>query len=369
MPTFALSLRACRRAGVIGLVFVLFTTAALPGPAWGAEHAAASAPPPGAAPAEPSVDLAARLYYAVHRAQRQGNLPGLTVAAVAPSGARWAESSGTFADGRPLGAGDPVTIGSVTKTFTAAIILALGQEGRIDLDAPARTYLPRAILLNRGQTVRQLLNHTSGIADLYRPARAVLDGAPHLSLSSNAVLTPIGHWFAPGAGYAYSNTNYYLLGLIITSVTGRPFAAELATRITEPLGLAATRLLTRDDTQLPPAWSTAFFTSGAMVATAADLATWGHALYGGNVLGQESLAAMLDFSAGHRYGLGAQLLTVAGADVPGHSGLLYETTTLLVRLPDGLTVALAATAPHADLELALQASYGGPSILELLREL
>ncbi|HUF06877.1 MAG TPA: serine hydrolase domain-containing protein [Candidatus Binatia bacterium] len=315
------------------------------------------------------VDLESQLREALRDAQANSGAPGMSISVVTADGRQWSGAAGRHTDGRLVMIDDPLMIGSVTKTFTAAIVLALVDEGRIQLDAPTAAYLPNVALV-RGTTVRQLLNHTSGIADLYRPAKEVLHGAPGATLSSNAVLHPIGPaYFAPGTGYAYSNTNYYLLGLIIEVVTGRSFGEELQARFTGPLGLEHTRLLTAADPQLPAAWSTAFWTSGAMVSRPSELARWGHALYGGAVLSGPSLRRMLDFRSGHLYGEGAQLLRIGDHRFVGHSGLLYETTTYLVRLA-GVTVAIAGTAPHTDLGAALTEGYSGrPSLLELIGRL
>ena len=116
------------------------------------------------------------------------------------------------------------------------------------------------------------------------------------------------------------------VGLIIEVVSGRSVDEEFQARFTGPLGLAQTRLLGPADVQLPPAWSTAFWTSGAMVSTPTELARWGQALYGGSVISPAGLLRMLDFRSGSHYGEGAQLLPLGGRLVPGHSGLIYETT-------------------------------------------
>lgn len=318
---------------------------------------------------EVDVALQAELWTALREARQHSIAPGMSISVLAADGRQWSGADGWHANGAWINVGDPLTIGSVTKTFTAATILAMVDQGLIQLDAPTSTYLHNVALV-KGTTVRQLLSHTSGIADLYGPAIGLLNGAPGAVLGSNTVLRPIGDsYFAPGTGYHYSNTNYYLLGLIIEVVSGRSVDEEFQARFTGPLGLAQTRLLGPADVQLPPAWSTAFWTSGAMVSTPTELARWGQALYGGSVISPAGLLRMLDFRSGSHYGEGAQLLPLGGRLVPGHSGLIYETTTLLVHLPEGITIALAATAPNTDLEAALVNSYGGPSLLELIHRL
>jgi D-alanyl-D-alanine carboxypeptidase len=263
----------------------------------------------------------------------------------------------------------PFTIGSVTKTFTAALVMSLVDEGRVELDAPVNRYLPDVRLV-RGVTVRQLLTHTSGIADLYGARKWHLHNRPQVSLSSNAVLNAIGaRRFAPGRGYAYSNTNYFLLGHLIEFVTGRTFAEELRDRITAPRGLTNTRLLTGNDPLLPAAWSSGFWTAGAMASTPLELARFGQELFRGRVVSYDSTRRMLNFNYGDRYGHGTQLFRIAGRDLPGHSGLLYTTTTLLVHLPaEPITVVLTAPAPNVDLEAALAGRFaGGASLLDAVR--
>lgn len=327
---------------------------------------AAEPSPPTPTDADARVGRALRA--AVDRARRGVDTPGLTVALLTADGRRWASASGTDPDGGELTPETPVTIGSVTKTFTAAAILSLADQGKLDLDASAGTYLPSAKLA-RNVTVRQLLNHTSGIPDLYNPLRSHLGGDQGRALGSNDVLGRIGgSWFAPGTDYAYSNTNYYLLGHIVEVVSHNRFNDVVRGWFGKRLHLDHTRLLTAADAgPLPAVWASAFWTSGAMVSTPSDLVAWGDALYRGDLLSDASRKQMLDFSAGHRYGLGAQLLSLGDRKVPGHSGLLYATTTLLVHLPDsGMTVAIAGTAPHTDLEAALVDRFGGASIMDLV---
>jgi D-alanyl-D-alanine carboxypeptidase len=344
-------------AAILGLV--LTTVSLLPG------HASA------AAAADPVPDaLQAALWTALRAARQNSIAPGISMSVLTADGRQWSGSDGWETSGDILTVDDPMLIGSVTKTFTAAIIIELAEEGRIALNGPTSDYL-RNVRLVKGTTIRQLLTHTSGIADLYQPALGILQGAPNTSLTSNGVLRPIGaNYFPPGHGYHYSNTNYYLLGLVIEHVTGRTVEQEIQDRFRGPMALEHTRLLTADDPRLPAAWSTAFWTSGAMVSTPTELARWGQALYTGHILSAANTRRMLDFTDGDYYGLGAQLLPLGGRWVPGHSGLMYDTTTLLVHLrEENLTIAIAANAPNADLEAALTQGYAGPSLLALVESL
>ena len=367
MPEPRITLSARARALVLVLVVA---SLALSAPS----AMAAPAPLPSSAPSTAAAPVkgadARALDAALIRARRGTGVRGLTVAVVTNDGRAWTDASGVDRAGRLLSQDESIAIGSVTKTFTAALILALVDEGRIELDAPVTRYLPK-VRMARGVTVRQLLTHTSGIADLYGPLKRHLGRRSHDPLSSNEVLFSIGpRWFRAGRGYAYSNTNYFLLGHVIESVTHRTFAEELHRRFTGPMGLKHTRLLTAEDSLLPAAWSTGFWTSGAMKSTPLELAAWGQELYRSRVLSNHSTRRMLDFNTGHRYGHGAQLFHIGGRDLPGHSGLLYSTTTLLVHLPqERITVVLAAPSTAVDLEWALAGHHGGTSLLAVVRSL
>ncbi|MFD0346101.1 serine hydrolase domain-containing protein [Kitasatospora aburaviensis] len=152
---------------------------------------------------------------------------------------------GDVARGSKVPGDGQVRIGSNTKTFTAVVALQLVGEGRIDLDATVDTYLPGLVrgdgIDGRRITVRQLLQHTSGIPDYegrldeaalqyqYFEPRDLLDIALRYKAD-----------FAPGDRFAYSNTNYVLAGLIVQKVTGRPVAEEIDRRVVQRIGLRHT---------------------------------------------------------------------------------------------------------------------------------
>ncbi len=135
-----------------------------------------------------------------------------------------------------------------------------------------------------------------------------------------------------------------------------------------PLHLTNTGMLGEPDAPwlMPPAWVTAFWTSGSMYASAADLLRWGDALYDGNVLRPTSRVGMLTFDE-NDYGLGAEALTIDGRRGYGHSGLLRGFTSLLIHLPaDGVTLVLLSTGPRYDPTVLLAANEPGQlSILAL----
>jgi D-alanyl-D-alanine carboxypeptidase len=332
-----------------------------------ADGIAGSARPAELAPVP--AEQAAALQLAVDRARSKFDLETLVVGVSVPGGRGWTGASGLARDGvTPLTGDSPFVIASITKTFTAAIILQLVQERRLSLDADVAELLP-GVVVPAGVTVEQLLDHTSGVADLLNPLRPQLNNDTEHEFTPAEVAAAVGPaWWPPGTDWGYSNTNYVLLGMVIEGVTGQPFAHVLERRLLEPLGMDGSGMLGEPDAPwlMPPAWVTAFWTSGSMYATAGDLLRWGDALYDGNVLRAASRQRMLTFDE-NDYGLGAELLSVGSRPGYGHSGLLRGFTSLLVHLPgDDVTLVLLSTGPQYDPAVLLAAKEPEQlSILEL----
>ena len=337
------------------------------------------APPTPAPAAGPRADVprsagtASQFAAAISAARQAGGAYGITFAAVRDGDLLWAGASGRARAGAAaLAADDPLVIGSVTKTFVAAAVLQLVEEGRLQLDDPVRDHLPGIAAVGDKITIGQLLDHTSGLADLFNDTtRKGLEDHPDRAWTASEVLGTLhAPWYQPGEGWAYANTNYYLLGLVVEQVTGTSLAEQLDARFLAPLGLQRTRLLTGEPDDvgpLAPAWATIFWGSGAMTASATDLARWGDALYGGEVLTDASRSAMIALNS-HDYGLGLQRIEVPGAVGYGHTGLLNTYTTLLLHLPErNVTLALLVNRSHVDLGAMLAAEpKDGPSLLELV---
>lgn len=316
---------------------------------------------------------AAALQAAVERARLTFGLGAVAVGVSADGRLGWSGASGPPRDGEtPLSGATPFAIASVTKTFTAAIVLQLVEEGRVRLNAEVTEYLPELAVAG-GVTVLQLLSHSSGIADLLDPMRDRLNAEPSRVWQPAEVLALLGpSAFPPGSDWAYSNTNYVIAGLLVERVTGHPFADELERRIIGPLKLVGTGIPTRGGLPylLGVSWTSAFWTSAMLDSDAADLVRWGDALYGGGILRGSTLARMLDFNA-DGYGLGAEQYRLGGQLGYGHSGLLRGFTTLLVHLPESrLTLAVLAVGHVFDATALLTYSGpGAPSILSLAQGL
>ncbi|MGW9117589.1 serine hydrolase domain-containing protein [Streptomyces sp. NPDC055663] len=250
-----------------------------------------------------------------------------------------------------------VRIGSNTKTFVAVVVLQLVAEGRIGLDASVDTYLPGLVrgkgIDGRHITVRQLLQHTSGLPDYSNYLGDDVRYYAPRELLATALRHPAD--FAPGTSWKYSNTNYVLAGLIVQKVTGRPLAEEIDRRVIKRLGLRHTYFPApgdatirephphgyyresadaplRDITEIDPSWGWA---AGQMISTDSDLDRFFTALLAGRLLPPPQLARMRStvpaeatFGPGARYGLGlvSRPLPCGGLSW-GHGGSFpgYET--------------------------------------------
>lgn len=231
-------------------------------------------------------------------------------------------------------------IGSVTKQFTAAAVMTLVEEGKVGLDAPIGTYLPDLPETWRPATVRQLLQHTSGIpsyTDGPEYGAHMREDLPGLALLKTLVWSkPMD--FASGTRWRYNNTGYYLLGLLVEKVGGQPYAAYLQARFFGPLGLSHTRYGTESEFipgmvagygpgGKPAAYlsMTQPYAAGSLVSTAEDVARWTLALHAGKVVKPESLALMTTPTrtadgTEHPYGFGLSFRTSQGRRLIGHGG-------------------------------------------------
>ena len=208
----------------------------------------------------------------------------------------------------PLAPDAMFPIGSVTKQFTAAAVLKLVEDGKVDLQAPVSAYLEHLPEAWRTVTVEQVLTHTSGLPEYVRPVSqcSYMDESftPQALLEKTVIRQPLG--FQPGTRYHYCNTGYFLLGMLIEKLSGRTYAEFLQERLLTPLGLGHTRY---DSDSAPrtgmpsgylrgpkaaPSWSvTQRYSAGGLVSCTEDLALWTQALHDGKVVGPESLARML----------------------------------------------------------------------------
>jgi len=203
---------------------------------------------PASAAAKPSVDRATakRLSVAVDKELRRQVLPGAIVGVKRDGRAPWIVARGlaNLQTRRPMRTDEHVRIGSVTKAFVTTLLLRLVQEGRLSLDAPISRYVP-GVPGGDSISLRELANMTSGIADNFANPEFALEYLTGETFTPERLVElgiALPTLFAPGTGWAYSNTNTVLLGMAIQRVTEQPLAAALKQRVFAPLGLRGTSL-------------------------------------------------------------------------------------------------------------------------------
>ncbi len=302
-------------------------------------------------------------------------LPGLSIAVVR-DGSVVKEAAYGLANVElncPATVGTVYEIGSITKTFTATLVMMLVEEGALGLDDPIADHLNDLPDAWKGVTIRHLLTHTSGIknytgaTDFMALARE--DHAPReiLDLVADAPLE-----FEPGSQYRYCNTGYFLLGLIVEKATGEPFAQFLQDRILTPLGMSTTRpsnpklivpgrasgygtVLGLVRVNRDPITPSSAFSAGFLISTVGDLARWDAALRAGKLLKPESFEQMyaparLTDGSLHEYGFGWATNRRFGHRSLSHGGGTAGFSSILSRYPDdGLTIIMLCNQAESDL--------------------
>lgn len=266
----------------------------------------------------------------------------------------------------PVDASTIFRIGSMTKPYTAAAILKLAEQSKLGLDDPLSRYVPEFDTGGRTVTIRQLLNHTSGIPEYTTQSGFFAKLAP-LNLSDAELLQLVSGKpfdFEPGTAWRYSNTGYYLLGMIIAKASGQPYAAFMQEAFFTPLGLAHTRY--GSETEIIPSRAQGYSfnpdtgahsndaaismnvpgAGGALVSSAGDLVRWQIALTDGRAIRPASFEQMIGSpvkmgQGDAHYGLGVVIDRRDGQRVIGHGGSINGFGGVLSWLPDsGLRVAV-----------------------------
>jgi CubicO group peptidase (beta-lactamase class C family) len=248
-------------------------------------------------------------------------------------------------------------IASNTKLFTGVITLKLAESGLISLDDSLHNWLPPFTNVDSNITIRQLLNHTSGLADVNN----VVGYTDSISINPNLIFTPteLMTWvgtplFAAGTSWNYSNTDYLLAAMIAESATGQSFGQLLHDSILTPLQLDSTFLDVYDSvlgTVAHPwqsgidkssfvrtALNSAAWSSGGMYSTSSEMAQWYWALMNGQVLNANAFNEMTTFVGSGNYGVGLYETSILGRTVWQHGGtilgynstMMYDTTLKVV---------------------------------------
>lgn len=281
---------------------------------------------------DPSFDTAwaARFQQAITTVIAEGQSRGVSVALIVPEQGLFIGTAGESAPGVPISSDMRFGIGSNSKLFTNVLILKLQELGLLSIDDPISDYLPVFPNVNPSITIRQLMSHQSGLFDF----ETELD--PHDNFFENMnsfvygpdtfyypedVLGMIGApHFAPGESYAYNNTGYLVLAMIVEAVSGASFADNLHQYILDPLELNQTFLAAYEAPNGPVAhgWhlgddlgddpTTAphsmYLGSGSIFSTANDMVHWYDALFAGEVLTQASMDVITDIEPASMYGHG-----------------------------------------------------------------
>mgnify|MGYP000572024650 FL=1 len=314
------------------------------------------------------LSLEEKLQQALDQNLDKFDVKGASAAIIFPDGKVWTVTSGISHDTITIKPDMLFAIGSITKSFVATLILKLVEEEKLALDDPLSKWLPEYPHINSSITIRQLLNHTSGIY-MFWSNQQIWDD---LKKDRDKVWTPeevLSYikepYFEPGERFRYSNTNYLLLAMIITKITNASLSSELEQQFWQPLNISNAYLSIEevipenqahvygdnwnndgsylDVTFLPrAAHESITYGSGGIFITAKDLAVWSRALFEGKILKQATLDEMLDFVTfmpnGNMtgYGLGVQRYKkdyTNGKLAYGHSGANIGTSTYMAYLP------------------------------------
>lgn len=307
-----------------------------------------------------------------YSAQRNG--VGLQATVIFADGGTWSGTAGAanHADRCPLTLDHRLYIGSVTKLYTATLVMRHVEDGTIALEDPVDRWvdLPYADRV----TVRMLLNHTSGVPnytdDPWFLARYfMLPGKQWQPEELLDVVRDEPLTAEPGVRHEYSNTNYVLLGTVLENATGRPYRELFRQEVEAELGFSGTSFLDRpaglviadgyDESLLPldrtnltgfrTSFETGAFTAGAVLTDSQDVASFAHALLTGRIVSDGTLSRMTSFlevsdedvPEQSGYGLGLRRLVVDGQEVLGHTGTIPGYSAIIMHnTREGYTIAV-----------------------------
>lgn len=302
------------------------------------------------ASAQINTQLADTLNKVLTQKAKQYNLKSVAAAVVFPDGSVWEGVYGNCG-ATPTSSNMLFEMGSNTKTYTAALILQLAHEGKLNLNDTIYRFLPVHPNIAYKITIRQLLNHTSGIYNYTSHPEFVdfVNGNPDAIVNVDSI---ISNWvgamvFTPGKNWQYSNTNYLLLGKIIEAVDGVPYHTALRNRFLDKFGFNESFMDVYDSYSIPKAqtwlnngqyWDENFksfmssaWAAGAMITSPRDLAKWAKYLYSGEILPAswlDSMKVTLPLGGSNKYGLGMIQRSFNGKTYLGHGGTTLQNSEM-----------------------------------------
>jgi D-alanyl-D-alanine carboxypeptidase len=285
--------------------------------------------------------LEARFQTILDSLRLQNDIQGIAASVFYPDQGFW-KGAGGFSQGAvPIVPDMKFGIASNSKLFTAVALLQLQEAEGLSLDDTLGQWLAPMPNIAPHITIRQLLNHTSGVFDINN----IAGYGDSILADPNRVFQPeeVVGWveaplFAPGAGSSYSNTNYLLAGLVFEAVTNLDIEPFLRANLFIPNGLNGTFFPLADPfpTDVARPWQnnqpignmprtsllSAAWTAGAMYSTAEDLNRWYQKLFGGALLSPASMGELLSFTGATNYGLGVQQMAIGGRTCYAHGGII-----------------------------------------------
>ena len=298
--------------------------------------------------------LATRLQTKLDSMKTTHNIKGVSASVIYPGQGLWRGTSGVSYNSVPINPNMEFGIASNTKLFTAVTLLRLAENNIIQIDDSLHRWLPTYPNIDSNITIRQILNHTSGLADYIN----VIGYTDSINLNPNRLFLPneLISWvgaplFPTGTGWSYSNTNYLLAAMVAESATGQNIAQLIRSNVLTPLQLDSTFFSVQETVlgTIAHPWqsgidlnniprtslNSAAYSAGAIYSTSGNMAQWYQKLMGGQLLTSNSFNQMTTFVGTGNYGLGLKLQVIGGKTCYAHDGsirgyqsfMLYDTTS------------------------------------------
>ncbi len=338
-----------------------------------------------------SQDLSQALQNVLYQEAGEMDMVGLAASIIFSDGSIWSGATGVNSSSQDSLTTDlTFGIGSVTKSLTSACILKMAEEGILSLEDPLSDWLPPYDNINPNISIKQLLNHTSGIYNY--SDNGVLTIAIYMDntkiwqaeeIITDYILEPV---FAPGTAWDYCNTNYLLLGMIIESASSNSYEVEVRNRVLNPLGLTSFSLFPQEESSLPRAhlWGDIYntgsfidmdaegismngiyspaFSAGAYLANPMETSLWIKKIFTSDFLSATSLQQLKTWvekgEPGEYYGLGVEKFSYKGVEFMGHKGVIgHRTYSYYIPSKDLTITVLTNDAMQENLISVLHALY------------